>query len=343
MSQASIFDAFGVTSPTTDTKQIPLEAVCKTGKRTNQDKIKFRFEYKPLRRILRNINQNQPIWAWGPSGCGKTELFSQIGARLNRPVHIISFGEETSVRELFGTVAIDHTSAEADMPQKEDKGIAGIAKALWALAKRGLGLKTEFRYGQLPKAIQDEGAIVVLDEFNMCPAGIAAQLNFFFEKGKLTIPETGEEVTAAKDVTIVVTSNTSGGMDETGLYAGSQSMNGATRTRFAYIQLDYLPADEERLILTDRIEKVDAIKTPGEKPFSSLAVEVGRGCRSLVNQGKVSLPFTVRNLLAFGKATKELRDVADGFRDAYFDGLAPSEQVAVSQLFHKTFGIKLED
>ncbi len=341
MSTLSIFDAFGVTSPNTDTKQIPLSAVCSTGKGTNRDKMKFRFEYKNLRRILRNINQGTPIWAWGPSGCGKTELYQQIGVRLDRPVHVISFGEETSLRELLGTFAI-HSTPAADLSQSEEKGLGGVAKALWALAKRGLGMQTEFRYGQLPLAIQEEGAIIVLDEFNMAPAGVAAQLNRFLETGELTIPETGEAIKMAKDAVLVVTSNTAGGVDEAGLFAGSQQQNGATRSRFAYIKLDYLPEDEERLMLLDHVEGADAIKTPGDKTFSTLAVDLGRSCRALVEQGQVSLPFTARNLIRFARATKELRDIADGFRDAYYDGLSASEQVSVGQVFHKVFGIKLE-
>lgn len=336
----SIYDAFGVTSPNTDTKQIPLAAVCKVGSGTNKTSIPFVFDFKPLRRILRNINQGTPIWAWGPSGCGKTELISQIGVRLNRPVHVISFGEETSLRELLGTMAI--TSNTEQVTAGSEKGMAAMVAALWELAKRGLGMKTEFRYGTLPLAIQEEDAIVVLDEFNMAPPGIAAQLNRFFETGELTIPETGETIKTANNVVLVVTSNTPGGVDEAGLFAGSQQQNGATRTRFSYIHLDYLPADEEQKILRETIQGVDAIKTPGEKPFSILAVDVARACRGLIEQGQVSLPFAVRNLLRFAKATKELKDIADAFRDAYYDGLSASEQVPVGQVFHKVFGIKLE-
>lgn len=336
----SIYDAFGVTSPNADTKQIPLDAVCKMGKGTNKSGIPFVFDFKSIRRILRNINQGTPIWMWGPSGCGKTELMTQIGVRLNRPVHIISFGEESSLRELLGTFVI--TSNPEQVTSGPEKGMAAMATALWALAKRGLGMKTEFRYGVLPLAIQEEDAIVVLDEFNMAPPGIAAQLNRFLETGELTIPETGEAIKTANNVVIVVTSNTAGGVDEAGLFAGSQQQNGATRTRFAYINVNYLPADEERKILIEAVQGVDSIKTPGDKPFSLLAVDVARACRSLVEQGQVSLPFTVRNLVRFARTTKELKDVADAFRDAYYDGLSPSEQVPVGQAFHKVFGIKLD-
>ncbi|MBU0501458.1 MAG: AAA family ATPase [Gammaproteobacteria bacterium] len=339
MSNKSIFEAFGVQSPNTDTTKIPVSAACKTGRGSNRKEIPFQFQFGNLRRILRNLHQQRPIWAHGPSGCGKTELFIQIGARLDRPVHVISFGEETSLRELLGTMKIASTSAE--VTGEGEKGLASVAKALWTLAKRGIGLETSFQYGQLPLAMQDEAAIIILDEFNMCPPGVAAQMNRFLETGSVTIPETGEVIHCAQDVAVVVTANTAGGIDETGIYAGSQAQNGATRSRFAYIQLGYLSEDQERAILVNGIKNLDAVKVPGDKPFSALAVDTARACRALVNEGVVSLPFTVRNLVNFARATKELADTGDAFRDAYLDGLSPVEQVPVAEVFHKIFGVNL--
>lgn len=339
MTEITVFEVFGVRSPNTDTTTLPVEKVCKTGKGANRKEIPFQFEFGVLRRIFRNLDQQRPIWAHGPSGCGKTELFIQIGVRLNRPVHVISFGEESSLRELLGTMKI--ASSTAEVSGEGEKGIASVAKALWTLAKRGLGLETHFQYGQLPLAMQDEGAIIVLDEFNMAPPGVAAQMNRFLETGSVTIPETGEVISSAPNVAVVVTANTAGGIDETGIYAGSQAQNGATRSRFAYIQLGYLSEELERAILIGAIKGLDAIQVPGDKPFSALAVDTARACRALVNEGVVSLPFTVRNLVHFARSTKELLDIGDAFRDAYFEGISPVEQVPVAEVFKKIFGIEL--
>lgn len=339
MSDESLYDAFGVQSPNSDTKQIQVGAICHLGKGTNQERQDFQFQYNSLRRILRNISNQTPIWAHGPSGCGKTELSIQIGVRLNRPVFVINFGEESSLRELLGTMKIESKSVEAE--PGEDTGLKSMANALWALAKQGLGMQTKFQYGQLPLAMQVEDAIIVLDEFNMAPAGIAAQLNRFLETGTLVIPDTGEEIHSAPGVAVVVCSNTEGGADESGLFAGSQAQNGATRSRFAYISLDYPEPEQERQILLSRVPDIDSISTIGDKPFSALAIELGTACRALVNEGAVSLPYTVRNMLRFGQSTKELHDYSDGFRDAYFDGLSPSEQVPVDEVFKKYFGVHL--
>lgn len=313
----SLFDAFGVESPTADTKAIPLARVVKMGTTESEPDPHFQFQYRPLRRALRNIAECRPTWCWGPSGCGKTEFFIQIAKRLKRPIHVISFGEETSMRDLLGSFSL--TSNE-----------------------NGNGFQTEFRYGQLAKAIQDPLAIVDLDEFNMAPAGVSSQLNRLLEAGEIHVHETGETIRVAEGTTFVVTANTPGGMDETGLYAGSQAQNGATRTRFQGLKMNYLPAELEERIVRFAAPRLDAeVQLPDSKRMaSSLLVETGNMIRGLVDDGRVSLPFTVRQLKSWADATIKLKDLRDAFCDAYFDLLTPSEAEPVSEVFHKVFGLR---
>lgn len=339
----SLFDAFRVESPNTDTRKIPLAKVVPMGTAaTITPDPKFVFEYAPLRRALKNIGERKPIWCWGPSGCGKTEYFIQIAARLQRPCHVVSFGEETSMRELLGTFEL---SGEEEAPEEiRDSGVRGLIQAVGQLARRGFGVKTRFRYGHLVRAIQDPMAIVILDEFNMAPPGIAAQFNRLLETGELTIPETGETIRASDQVMFVVTANTPGSMDETGIYAGSQTQNGATRSRFAGLKMNYLPAAREEELINLAYPSLNAaIQLPdANRPVSQLMVDVANGCRTLVNEGQVSLPFTVRNLKEWSKSSLLLRDVKDAFADAYYDLLSPSEAVPVGEVFHKVFGTRME-
>lgn len=316
----SLFDAFGVVSPKGDTKQIPLDQVCPVGALETTPDPAFQFEYRTLRRTLRNIADQRPIWCWGPSGCGKTEFFIQIAARLRRPCHVVSFGEETSLRELLGSFEL---------------------KA----AESGNGFSTAFRYGHLVKAMREPGALVVLDEFNMAPASVAAQFNRLLETGSITIPETGETITAAENVVFLVTANTPGSMDESGIYAGSQTQNGATRSRFSGLKMDYLPPDKEVELLRAVCPRLDAvIKLPdAARPPSALIVECGNMIRALVNDGAVSLPFTVRQLKTWAMGSLQLHDIRDAFCDAYHDLLSSAETVPVSEVFHKVFGVRVED
>lgn len=315
----SLHEAFGVESPNADTKQIPLEAACPVGELDTTPNPTFQFEYRPLRRALRNIARQHPIWCWGPSGCGKTEYFIQIAARLKRPCHVISFGEESSLRELLGSFEL--VSNEA-----------------------GTGFETRYRYGQLVKALQAPGAIVVLDEFNMAPAAVAAQLNRMLEVRSVTIPETGESIEAAENVTFVVTANTSGASDEVGIYAGSQVQNGATRARFAGLRMHYLPPEKEEAIINTVYPKLNAaVQFPDSvQAPSTLMVQCGNMIRSLVDDGSVSLPFTVRQIKHWAGATLDLRSVGDAFADAYYDLLSADERTAVGEVYHKVFGTRLE-
>lgn len=324
----SLFDAFGVESPKTDTRKVPLDKVVQVGNNTAvaPDPV-FVFEYTPLRRALKNIGEQKPIWCWGPSGCGKTEYFVQIAARLRRPCHVVSFGEETSLRELLGTFELVGETREEGAAAQHDSA----------------GLRTRFRYGHLVRAMQDPMAIVVLDEFNMAPAGIAAQFNRLLEVRELIIPETGERIRAADHVTFVATANTPGSMDESGIYVGSQVMNGATRSRFAGLKMRYLPPDLEEKLLTLAFPQLNGAVTLTEanRPASRLMVELGMACRTLVDEGNVSLPFTVRNLKEWAKSTLLLKDIREAFADAYYDLLAPTEAVPVGEVFHKLFGVRL--
>ena len=313
----SIFNLFGVTSPTADTKKIPTSALVPMGAHTDlAPDPNFVFQYRPLKRVLRNIGNGQPLWAWGPSGCGKTELFIQVAARLQRPVKVISFGEETSLRELSGT---------------------------FHLIPDGLVTRTEYRPGTLAQAIATPLAVVVLDEFNMAPPGVSAQLNRLIEAGELVVPETGEVITAAAGVTFVATANTSGAHDETGIYAGSQLQNGATRNRFAGLRMNYLPADLEQEIVTRAFPTVDQkLQMPAGVTFSKLAVDMANGVRKMVEEGSIGLPFSVRTLKRFVGASLAYGDFREGFADAFFDLLTPQEATAADQVFFKIFGVHVE-
>lgn len=317
--EQTLHDAFGVESPIADTKKIPLTAVAPLGDVEDEPDPAFQFEYRPLRRTLKNIAQRKPIWCWGPSGCGKTEYFIQVAKRLKRPCRVISFGEETSLRELLGTFSLVGNET-------------------------GTGFETRFRYGQLAKALRTPLAIIVLDEFNMAPATVSAQFNRLLETGEITVPETGEIVRAADGVTFAATANTPGTMDESGIYAGSQTQNGATRSRFAGLRMHYLPAEKEEKIVTQAYPRLNAvIEMPDTvKSSSALMVECGNFCRSLVDDGTVSLPFTVRHLKEWAKGSLLLKDIRDAFADAYYDLLAPSEASSVGEVFHKVFGVRLE-
>lgn len=315
----SVYEVFGVVSPVADTKKILVGDLAPMGQGSNISiNDGYVFEYKTLRRILRNIRSQKPTWIHGPSGCGKTELVSQVACRLKRQCHVLSMGEETSIRELLGT---------------------------FELVPGESGTKTRFKYGSLTAVMQEPHAIIVLDEFNMAPSTVAAQFNRLLETGEIKIPETGEVVKAAEGVCFFVTANTAGGGDESGLYAGSQIQNGATRSRFAGLRVTYMDPKEEVKILRKAYPRLDAsVENPASKKTTSeLMVQTAGLIRGLVEERQVSLPFTVRNLLEWGDSTLSFQDIREAFRNAYYDMLDGAELVAVDEVFQRVFTTRVED
>lgn len=312
---SSIFDTFnGVTSPVADTREIDLSQVVDLGEHEPSSEeldTQFVFAYPDLRRFLGALRLEKNLWIWGPAGCGKTEMAIQVALRCRRPYALISFSEETSLRDLIGT---------------------------WAL-KDG---ETFWRDGALAKACQTPGCIVILDELNMAPAGIVAALNALLQQGEYHISETGGTVRVADGVMFVATANTSGSVDESGLYAGSQIQNGATRSRFSGMKVGYLDPDLERQIVLRKYPEIDAAFAGLDKPASEKMVELARLLRVLVDEGKVSLPFSVRQILSWTQGSLEFGSLSVGFQFAYADLLGMGELPSVAEAFFKVFGVKLE-
>ncbi|MBN6740867.1 AAA family ATPase [Acidithiobacillus sp. MC6.1] len=316
-SESTIFSAFnGVVSPVADTASIKLAEVVKMGERTPQeDEVdkNFVFSYPTLRRIIGAFRLGKNLWIWGPAGSGKTELAIQTAMRCHRPYALVSFSEETSMRDLIGT---------------------------WSLKDQ----QTSWKDGALARAIQTPGSVVILDELNMAPSGVVAALNALLQQGELHIHETGDTLRVAEGVTFVATANTAGSVDETGMYAGSQIQNGATRSRFAGLKVGYLPAEDERQILLRKFPGLDDAFSPqGNRLLTEAMIECGKQIRSIADEGRLSLPFSVRQLLSWAEGALEFRNIADGFRFAFADLLGQGELPPVAETFHKVFGIKLED
>lgn len=308
--ESTIHEAFGITSEKGDTKAIKVADLVEIGEHIPLPEmvdLGYVFTYQAVRRFLGAVRLGKSLWLWGPAGSGKTELAVQIGLRLHRPVPVISFSEESSLRDLLGT---------------------------WKLANQ----ETSWSPGALAQAVTQPGSIVVLDEVNMAPSGVLAALNSLLQRREIVINETGETITVAPGVIFVATANTAGGADETGLYAGSQIMNGATRSRFSGLKLDYLDAESEAEIIRRKFP--DLLKMFDEDPAPKM-VETGRMIRSIADEGRVSLPFSVRQLLAWAEGVIEFGDISEGFLFAYGDLLSPSELPAVAEAFFKVFGISL--
>jgi cobaltochelatase CobS len=312
--QTSFENAFGIEAKLPSGDDVLLSHLAEFGTGTNVvPNQNFIFDKDVLKQFLFAIRENVNVLLWGDAGAGKTDLIEEVAARYNRQAFIISIGEETSMRSLVGGNIIQNG-------------------------------ETPWRDGALLSAIRTPHAFVGLDEINMAPPGVVAMLNHLLQKREITIPETGEVVKCAEGVRFVATSNTNMGIDESGLFEGSQNQNAATRTRFAGIHIKYLSEEKETLLIDRAYPGLDEAVPPlNGKRFPELTVQLANTLRSSMRQGGLSLPFSVRQIHCFTKSTLAFRDIQLAFKFSYWNLLDSVERQAAGDLFKTVFNMEISD
>lgn len=293
---------------------IPLNVLSPLGDGTNVSKNEnFIFDKNVLKQILFSIKEKENLLLWGDAGAGKTDLIEQVACRLNRQATIISLGEETSMRQLIG----GFTLSSGETPWKD---------------------------GALLMAIRQPYTIVGLDEINMAPPGVVAMLNHLLQKRELVLPETGEVIKVAKEVAFIATSNTNMGVDESDLFEGSYNQNAATRSRFAGVHIKYLEREQEIKLIDLTFPNLDEAIPPIEgKRFAELTVQLAGSLRAAMNDGGLSLPFSVRQIKRFVKASLAFQDVKMAYKYAFWNLLDSVERKAAGDIFQTVFNLVIED
>ncbi|WP_426158239.1 AAA family ATPase [Pseudomonas sp. TSRC2-2] len=168
----------------------------------------------------------------GPTGAGKTSILEQIAARLRWPFRKVNAHSRMEMPELVGSTSLECEQATGDQ-------------------------RTSFRYGPLALAMK-EGAIFVLDEADVLDPAVFAGLNAVLEGGPLVLAENGGEIIYPHpNFRMVITSNTRGQGDDTGLHGGTMAQNLATWDRCRMIEVPYMSKAEELQILSSTMPKVD--------------------------------------------------------------------------------------
>lgn len=307
--QTTFGEAFGF-----DGVNKPLSKLAPLGSGTNVKlNPNFVFDMIILKQFLFSVLEGQNLLLWGDAGAGKTDLIEQVACRLNRQAFIISFGEETSMRQLIGGFTMS-------------------------------GGETPWRDGALLKAIRTDNALIGLDEINMAMPGVVAMLNHLLQKREIIIPETGEVVPCADGVTLVATSNTNMGIDESGLFEGSQNQNSATRSRFAGIHVKYLKEEDEIKLIELAYPDIDkAIPPIFGKHYTELVVQLANALRAAMRDGGLSLPFSVRQIHLFIKSTLTFNDIQMAFKYSYWNLLDSVERQTAGDIFQTVFGMEITD
>ncbi|KDN94637.1 AAA family ATPase [Hydrogenovibrio marinus] len=307
--QTTFGEAFGL-----DGIDVSLTDLADFGQGTNVEKNEnFVFEKDVVKQILFALKEGINILMWGDAGAGKTDMVEQISCRLNRPAFIISLGEESSMRQLIG----GFTMAGGDSPWKD---------------------------GALLEAIRTPYATIGLDEINMAMPGVVAMLNHLLQKKEIIIPETGEVVPCAEGVSFMATSNTNMGIDESGLFEGSQNQNAATRSRFAGLHIKYLKEEDELRLINLAYPGLDeAIPPVNGKSFPELTVQLANALRASMREGGLSLPFSVRQIHLFTKSSLAFQDAQMAFKFAYWNLLDSVERQTAGDIFKTVFNVTVAD
>lgn len=173
-----------------------------------------------LLKVLAKPKRNR-IWIKGYSGTGKTELVRQVAYTIRAPLFEINGNSHLQRSNIVGT---------------------------WGASKdRG----TYFKYAKLPLWMMHGGILVVHEFDTLSPHTVNIFKSILEDPPTLSIEETGETIHGHPDCRIIVTTNTWGKGDDTGLYvANTHIQSAADRRRWsARLKLDYMPPREEIAML----------------------------------------------------------------------------------------------
>jgi len=226
---------------------------------------------------------NIPIncWLGGERSTGKTEFVTQLANRLGRKLYRINFDEAMERAEFIGGDSVKDGTV------------------FW-------------REGILTKAIQHDGAIVLLDELSFARPNALATLHSIVEPNPnrgLNIAETGKKINVKKDVVFFVADNTLGYGDASGSFHGTREMNTALLDRFGFkLKFDYLGVDDETKLIASRIGV--------HKEVAYAIVKFANSARQKVASGVLTQPPSLRSLQAWAIGVKSGLPVALAFNNA---------------------------
>lgn len=178
------------------------------------------FRNEHLRDVLVFISNplGDALYLTGPTGSGKTSLLSQVAARLNWPVHQVGCHGRLELNDLIGQFMLVNGSMS-------------------------------FVHGPLSQAIR-HGHLLILNEIDLMDPSELAGLNDIIEGQPLVIPQNGGEVIKPHSkFRLIVTGNSAGQGDKSGLYQGVMQQNLAFLDRFRLMEVNYHEAAVEQAIL----------------------------------------------------------------------------------------------
>jgi cobaltochelatase CobS len=269
------------------------------------------FRKDQLRDVLAFLERprGDGLYIVGPTGAGKSSIMRQTAARLNWPVQEVNCHRRLELTDLIGQFKLVNGSMQ-------------------------------FMYGPAAIAIQD-GHILILNEVDFNEPGEIAGLNAVLDGAPLVIAENGGEVIRPHTkFRLVVTGNSAGQGDQSGLYQGILQQNVAFLDRFRFMETGYMEDDEETQLLGTLIPDL-----PEE--IRKRMVKVANEVRRLFvgddkNPGTVSTPISTRGVQRWAYLALDFKSAPNALEYALERTVllraSPEEREALVRIAKDVFG-----
>lgn len=224
--------------------------------------------------------RNDGLAVNGHTGCGKSTLVEQFANRLNIPVFSVICSPRTEPEDLYGSMGL-------------------------------VGGSTVFQKGPAVKAAE-AGGILLIEEGDRLDPTVLGTLAPLMEGKPFRVPGDGRLIKPHGKFSVVMTSNTRGGHDPTGLYGGNRQQNLATMSRLQGIWVDYpSPQEEERILEKKVVSRAPANKQKAVREMSRAQIKIANKVRESFKSHKLDTTISTRILLRWSELTLKYMSIAD--------------------------------
>ncbi len=240
------------------------------------------FRRDVLRDVLAFLQKpnGDALYLSGPTGSGKTSVITETAARLNWPVQQVTCNGRMEFSHLKGQFVISS-------------------------ARPGEAPQMRFQYGPLALAMRF-GQILLLNEVDLMDPAELAGLNDVLEGRPLVIAENGGEIIKPHPMfRCVVTGNSFGSGDMSGMYQGIQQQNIAALDRYRFLTVGYSSPAVEKAILA---KKAPLITEEIRNAMIQLANEVRKAFMGEDGEGgTLALTMSTRTLVRWAMLAQDFR------------------------------------
>tara|TARA_R110001583_G_scaffold1489_3_gene11664 strand:+ start:473 stop:1039 length:567 start_codon:yes stop_codon:yes gene_type:complete len=185
-----------------------------------------------------------------------------------------------------------------------------------------------------------QGHILVINEFDLIDPAELSALNDVIEGRPLVISQNGGQIVKPHPMfRIVVTGNTAGTGDETGMYPGTVRQNIAGMDRYRSWLFDYPTIEEMLEILTATVPQIP-------KEFGEKMALVANKLQGAFKSGELGCTMSVRCLNRWARLTCDYRGAPNalkfGLEIALLNKIRQEDKEAVGQICLSAFGSEWE-